>query len=287
VTVAPSSTPLIDAGFISGGFDLSLASALVDAGDPGALDPTDSASDVAGNPRVVSRGAGNVRDIGAYEVQNHAPVPVIAIQTSVPSTTVQTQFSAAGSSDADGDAVTYDWRFDGTSFATGVAPKKLFNTDGPHSVQLTVTDKTGAASISSTQFIVAKGHLALRLTSRNARMSSSGTFKVRISCPELAATDCTGRILFTTVKKIQANHYYVKPSKKKQAAKILSAANYVFRVQPGTTATGTVRAYRTFRNVLNKKGKLQLQTSVISGTTANAILDSNRTTFNISAPKKK
>lgn len=283
-----ASSPIADPGFVPGTYRPSLSSPLVDTGDPGPLDPTDSGDkDLDGNPRVVSRGAGMIRDVGAYEVQNSAPQPVITIVTPTPSTTSAVQFSAAASSDADGDALAFDWKFDGTSFATGATAAKLFNTEGPHVVQLTAIDKTGSATTITQQFNVAKGFLSLALKSQNAHLTSSGTFSIRITCPATAATDCTGRLLFRTVKKLAASQFYVKPSKKKSRPKTISAGNHVFRVAPGTTARAKVRAYRTFRNVLKKYSKIKIQSTLISGSTANATLTSNRATFTISAPKKK
>lgn len=274
----------VDAG--NGNYHLALDSSLVDAGDPAALDSTDSATDADGQPRVVSRGAGNIRDIGAFEVQNAAPVPRIAIVTSVPSTTVPTEFSAAGSTDAEGDAMTYDWTFDGAPATSGATIKKLFTSEGPHSVQLTVTDKTGASAMTSTQFIVARGYLPVKLRSQNARLTTKGTFTITLSCPAEAISNCTGRLLFQTAKKVNAKNY---PNRPAWIAKTdyLQAARYVFSVSPGTTKKLSVRTYSTFQNILAVKKKFQLVGSLVSGTTSNANLTANRATFTISAPKSK
>jgi hypothetical protein len=293
VTIAPSSQLISgDIGFVdagAGNYRLTLGSQLVDAGDPAFLDSTDSATDADNLPRTVSRGSGNVRDIGAYEVQNSAPIARIAVVTAVPSTTSNTELSAAGSTDAEGDSMTYDWKFDGAPGTSGVTTKKMFITDGPHTIQLTVTDKTGASATTSTQVNVARGFLAINLRSQNATISPKGTFKITMSCPAEAISNCSGRLLFQTTKKVVAKNYTKRPAwtAAKSKPAYLQAARYVFSIKPGTTQKLQVRTYSTFQNVLGVHKKFQIQSSLVSGTTSNANLTANRATFTISAPKKK
>ncbi|MFT4049952.1 MAG: PKD domain-containing protein [Solirubrobacterales bacterium] len=272
-------------GFVSaagGDYRLALASPLVDAGNP-AAPSTDK--DLLGNRRVVSRGAGMVRDIGAYEVPNTAPDAQLRIVTSVPSTTSPTEFSAAGSSDYEGDSLTYDWAFDGMPGGTGATVRKTFSSEGPHTVAVTVTDATGTATTVSQQFNVARGYLALKLRSQNATISRKGTFKITMTCPVEAISNCTGSLNFQTAKKVDAKNYTDRPGWS-AAASYLKAARYVFSITPGSTRKLEVRTYSTFQNVLAKKKKFQLVGSLVSGTTGNANLTSNRATFTISAPKK-
>lgn len=283
-----------DFGFVNAeanNYALTLNSPLVDAGDPAGLTADDSGSDASDKPRVVSRGAGLIRDIGAYEVQNTAPVPKIQIVTAVPSTTSNTIFSAAGSTDVEGDAMTYDWKFDGAPGVSGQTTQKMFIVDGPHSVQLTVTDKTGAASQTSAQFNVERGFLPLKIRSQSATISRKGTFKITLSCPPEAISNCSGRLLFQTTKKVNAKNYTERPTwaaaKKKSKPAYLKAARYVFSVAPGTTKKIEVRTYSTFQNVLAKHKKFKIQSSVVFGTTSNANLTANRATFTIRAPKPK
>jgi hypothetical protein len=275
----------VDAG--AGNYRPTLGSQLVDAGDPSFLDSTDSATDADGQPRTVSRGSGNVRDIGAYEVQNSAPVARIAVITAVPSTTSSTEFSAAGSTDAEGDSMSYDWKFDGAPGNSGVTTKKMFIADGPHTVQLTVTDKTGTSSTTSTQINVARGFLAINLRSQNATISPKGTFKITMSCPAEAISNCSGRLLFQTTKKVVAKNYTKRPGWISAKPAYLQAARYVFSIKPGTTQKLEVRTYSTFQNVLAVHKKFQIQSTLVSGTTSNASLTANRATFTIKAPKKK
>ncbi len=289
---ASSQQTAADLGFIdpaSNDYSLKLGSVLVDAGDLAGLTADDSASDASDKPRVISRGAGLIRDIGAYEVQNTAPAPRIQIVTAVPSTTSNTLFSAAGSTDAEGDAMTYDWKFDGAPGVSGLTTQKMFILDGPHSVQLTVTDKTGAASQTSAQFNVARGFLPLKIRSQSATISRKGTFRITLSCPAEAISDCSGRLLFQTTKKVNAKDFTKRPTWTAAESKpaYLQAARYVFSVAPGTTKKIGVRTYSTFQNVLGVNKKFKIQSSLVFGTTNNANLTANRATFTISAPKPK
>jgi hypothetical protein len=275
-----------DPGFAdaaTGDFHLRLDSALIDAGDPALPDGSDSPTDADGNQRVVSRSAGNIRDIGAYEVQNSRPVPRIRIVTAVPSTTAPTEFSAGGSTDAEADAMTFDWKFDGAPGGSGVTARKLLAAEGPHTVQLTATDATGAVATTSLQFNVARGFLALRLRSQNARLTRKGTFSITMSCPDSAQSDCRGRLVFRTAEKLDAKRYKKRPGWISRAD-YLEAARYVFSIEPGTTQRLEVRTHVTFQNVLWKHKKFAIQSELVSGTTSNAELTANRATFTIAAP---
>jgi hypothetical protein len=280
-----------DPGFANAGggdFNLQRTSGLIDAGNPGALPNDASPSDINGAPRVVGRGGGNVRDIGAYELQNRAPEARITIATAVPTTTAPIAFSAATSTDADGDTMSYAWKFDNASFVSGQVVNKLIISEGPHSVQLTVTDQTGVSATTATQFTVAKGFLNLKIRSQNVTADSKGGFSITMTCPDGAASNCTGRLVFQTVKKIEAKNYQDAPRRGSAAkAKILRAANYVFSIEPGTTRKLRIQTYGTFQNVLKKKKKFTLSASMLNGTTSNSTLVSNSPRFVLSAPKAK
>lgn len=254
--------------------DFSLAgnSSLIDAGNPAPLADS-SGSDLIGNPRVVSRGAGNIRDIGAYEVQNRSPEPRITILSAVPITTSPTAFSGAASTDADGDALTYSWRFDGTAFASGVTAQRQFADPGPHSVELTVTDSTGISATTMAQFSVERGQIALQIRKQRVRMSKKGRFSILVKCPDSAVTNCTGRMIIESTKKIKR--------------KKLRAASYVFSIEPGTTRRLTLPAYKSFKKSLKRYKKLDVAVRVLGGSTTNALVAANASTITVLTPKTR
>jgi hypothetical protein len=286
-----SHSDVTDFGFVNaaaGDYHLAAGSALIDAGNPLTQDfsQADSASDLDGLPRIVARKGGHVRDVGAYEVQNHAPQPVIAIRTAVPSTTAPVEFSAAESTDADGDAMTYEWNFDGQPGVPGRDASKQFAAIGPHSVRLTVTDAMGASSSVIRQFEVQKGYLRVELQSQNVNLSRGGTFRVNISCPVQATTDCTGKLVLQTVVKVDAKRFKKKPSWSSKATNV-KAADQSFRIAPGATRSVEVKATQIFQNILGVKKKFQVVGGIVNAQTGNALLTSNRATYTVKAPKVK
>jgi PKD repeat protein len=92
-------------------------------------------------------GSGSCHD--APSAANHSPTAVPgAAATGTEGTAVS--FDGTGSSDPDGDAVTYAWSFgDGTS-GTGAKPGHTYADNGSYTVTLTVTDARGAASAPAT-----------------------------------------------------------------------------------------------------------------------------------------
>jgi hypothetical protein len=125
------------------------------------------------------------------------------------------------------------------------------------------------------------------LRSQNATISPKGTFKITMSCPAEAISNCSGRLLFQTTKKVVAKNYTKRPAWTAAKPAYLQAARYVFSIKPGTTQKLEVRTYSTFQNVLAVHKKFQIQSTLVSGTTSNASLTANRATFTIKAPKKK
>lgn len=123
---------------------LKAPSPLIDAGDGNGV----LATDFAGLSRPVDGdGAGGAKvDLGAIEYRREAPVAQLA----APATATVGQpvaFSAAGTTDPDGDTMTYAWSFgDGTPGA-GLEAQHAYPTPGPKTVTLTVTDAAGRATV--------------------------------------------------------------------------------------------------------------------------------------------
>ncbi|MBJ7519664.1 MAG: PKD domain-containing protein [Solirubrobacteraceae bacterium] len=122
---------------------LKAPSALIDAGDGNGV----LATDFAGLSRPVDGdGTGGAKvDLGALEYRRAAPVPVL----SAPATATVGQpvvVSAAGTTDPDGDTMTYGWAFGDGQTATGIQAQYAYATPGPKTVKLTVTDAAGRSA---------------------------------------------------------------------------------------------------------------------------------------------
>jgi serine protease AprX len=75
---------------------------------------------------------------------NTAPVATASFAPNAPRPTEAVTFDGAGSSDADGDDLTYAWDFGDGKTATGATADHAFDATGAYDVTLTVTDSHGA-----------------------------------------------------------------------------------------------------------------------------------------------
>ena len=95
-----------------------------------------------GNVAWLGLGSGELREIVYTGGANRAPTASAAANVTVGQQAPFTvKFSAVGSSDPDGDALTYQWNFgDGTPLSTKIKPKHVFTRTGAFVVTLTVSD---------------------------------------------------------------------------------------------------------------------------------------------------
>ncbi|MFA9270008.1 MAG: PKD domain-containing protein [Baekduiaceae bacterium] len=122
---------------------LKAPSPLIDAGAGNGV----LATDFAGLSRPIDGdGANGAKvDLGAIEYRREAPVAQLA----APATATVGQpvaFSAAGTTDPDGDTMTYAWAFGDGQTADGQQAQFTFATPGPKTVKLTVTDAGGRST---------------------------------------------------------------------------------------------------------------------------------------------
>jgi hypothetical protein len=126
-------------------FRLSAGSALIDAGEPGALSGIEPPEDLAGNTRILNGNSDCVprRDVGAYEFLSST----LFVSASVSPTTVVTgQAATFDGSACDPEptaALGYGWSFDDGGTASGARVPHAFATPGAHAGTLTVTSSTG------------------------------------------------------------------------------------------------------------------------------------------------
>jgi glucose/arabinose dehydrogenase len=91
-------------------------------------------------------GTGSVKRI-RYTPQNRTPIPEAGASPTFGAAPLTVSFSGAGSSDPDGDVLTYEWDFgDGTAHSTERDPTHVYNNPGEFTARLTVTDSQGASA---------------------------------------------------------------------------------------------------------------------------------------------
>jgi Ca2+-binding RTX toxin-like protein len=138
-------------------FHLLHDSPLVEVADPAALGGSDSTTDLDRATRVVD-GDGNGtarRDMGAFEYQRRPPTPELGFSPAQPKVGEPVSFSAAGSSDPEGEELSYAWSFGGAADpGSGETLVRSFTSAGPKTATLVVTDSAGASATREATFEV-------------------------------------------------------------------------------------------------------------------------------------
>ncbi|GFJ76339.1 hypothetical protein Phou_005190 [Phytohabitans houttuyneae] len=105
------------------------------------------------------------------------------------------QFSSAGSSDPDGDAITYAWDFttNGSTDSTAANPSFTYTTNGEFTATLTVRDSTGRTSTASVVIGVGRPTVALNqpLNGRLFNFGDAIPFQVTVTDPNAPTIDCS------------------------------------------------------------------------------------------------
>ncbi|EFE66178.1 secreted glycosyl hydrolase [Streptomyces viridosporus ATCC 14672] len=104
-------------------------------------------------------------------------------------------FSSAGSSDADGDSLTYAWDFGDGSASTQANPSHVYRTNGQYTATLKVTDSTGRSGTASVLVTVGNTAptVALKLPLDGAihDFGDAIPFEVTVTDPEDGTIDCS------------------------------------------------------------------------------------------------
>ncbi|MEU6356828.1 PQQ-dependent sugar dehydrogenase [Streptomyces sp. NPDC047072] len=127
-----------------------------------------------------------------YRIENatggHSPVAQAAANRTSGQAPLKVQFSSEGTSDQDGDTLTYNWDFGDGGTSTAPNPTYKYRKNGTYTATLTVKDPSGRTGSASVQVVV--GNTAPKVTlelPRDGQLFSFGDaipFKVRVSDPE-------------------------------------------------------------------------------------------------------
>ncbi|MEU0213448.1 PQQ-dependent sugar dehydrogenase [Streptomyces canus] len=135
-----------------------------------------------------------------YRIENatdgHSPVAQAAADRTSGQAPLRVRFSSEGTSDQDGDALTYSWNFGDGATSTAPNPAHTYKKNGTYTATLTAKDASGRTGSASVQIVV--GNTAPKVTlelPQDGQLFSFGDaipFKVRVSDPEDGRSiDCT------------------------------------------------------------------------------------------------
>ncbi|GGZ68702.1 PQQ-dependent sugar dehydrogenase [Streptomyces bluensis] len=135
-----------------------------------------------------------------YRIENatdgHSPVAQATADRTSGQTGLKVRFSSAGTSDADGDALTYSWDFGDGGTSTAANPTYTYKKNGTYTATVTAKDTTGRTGSASVQIVV--GNTAPTVTLElpaDGQLFSFGDavpFKVKVTDAEDgSAVDCS------------------------------------------------------------------------------------------------
>ena len=155
-----------------------------------AADPVDLQIGPGGDLFYVDLG-GTVRRIQFTQAPNRAPTAVANAAPTAGDPPLAVTFDASGSSDPDGDALSYAWDLDADGAhddSTAVRPAWTYNTSGTHVASLKVTDAAGASDTVSVTIAVGRPKVTIDAP------SSGTTWAVGTTIPfSGSATDNQGQ----------------------------------------------------------------------------------------------
>jgi glucose/arabinose dehydrogenase len=127
-----------------------------------------------------------------YRIENatdgHSPVAQAAASRTSGQAPLRVSFSSAGTTDQDGDPLTYRWDFGDGSTSTQAAPTHRYRKNGTYTATVTATDPSGRTGSASVRIVV--GNTAPKVTldlPRDGQLFSFGDaipFKVRVTDAE-------------------------------------------------------------------------------------------------------
>jgi glucose/arabinose dehydrogenase/PKD repeat protein len=130
-----------------------------------------------------------------HVTDGHAPVAQAKADVTSGKAPLTVSFSSAGSSDADGDALSHAWTFGDGATSTAANPSHTYTANGQYTATLKVTDTTGKSATASVQITVGNTAPTVRLDlPADGSIYDFGAaipFKVTVTDPEDGAIDCS------------------------------------------------------------------------------------------------
>ncbi|WP_405621742.1 PQQ-dependent sugar dehydrogenase [Streptomyces sp. NBC_00076] len=134
-----------------------------------------------------------------YRIENatdgYSPVAQAAASRTSGQAPLRVSLSSAGTSDQDGDALTYSWDFGDGGKSTAANPTHTYRKNGTYTATLTAKDPSGRTGSASVQIVV--GNTAPKVTlelPKDGALFSFGDaipFKVKVTDPEDGTIDCS------------------------------------------------------------------------------------------------
>ncbi|MGW0711691.1 PQQ-dependent sugar dehydrogenase [Streptomyces sp. NPDC002643] len=127
-----------------------------------------------------------------YRIENatdgHSPVAQAAADRTSGQAKLKVNFSSAGTSDQDGDALTYSWDFGDGTTSTAANPRHTYKTNGTYTATVTAEDPSGRTGSASVRIVVGntapKVELRLPADGQLFAFGDAVPFEVRVSDPE-------------------------------------------------------------------------------------------------------
>ncbi|MGW0775639.1 ThuA domain-containing protein [Streptomyces sp. NPDC002835] len=142
---------------------------------------------------------GGDENSGLYRIENatggRSPVAEAAADKTSGQALLRVAFSSAGTTDADGDALTYSWDFGDGSTSTEANPVHKYTENGTYTATVTAKDPTGRTGSASVHVVVGNTapKVKLELPAEGALFDFGDEipFKVTVTDPEDGTVDCS------------------------------------------------------------------------------------------------
>ncbi|RAS32582.1 glucose/arabinose dehydrogenase [Streptomyces avidinii] len=134
-----------------------------------------------------------------YRIENvtggRSPLAQVSADRTSGTSPLTVRFSSAGTSDPDGDPLTYAWKFGDGGTSTAAGPSHTYTADGQYTAELTVSDGTGRTATASVAVTVGNTaptvKLELPLDGRVIDPGAAVPFRVTVTDPEDGTVDCS------------------------------------------------------------------------------------------------